>query len=94
MFFDYFIDNIAKLKITLIDDEKYILDLFKDKKIIRMSFDLTPSNPEDRETFRRLDEMLKKSGIDRGKMSFENKERDCAIGFSKCSSLKVLFFSS
>ncbi len=63
----------AFLKIDLIKEEGKIFGLLKDKLIVNLGFSIRPSNPDDREIFKRLDEMLKKSGIEKGKMQFENK---------------------
>jgi hypothetical protein len=72
-YLSYFPD-LPALKIRLMVEEGRVFNLLKDKKVVRVTFQLIPSNPDDREIFKRLDEMFHKSGIKDGKMQFDSPE--------------------
>ena len=55
-------------------EEGRVFTMLKDKKVVRVTFQLIPSNPDDKEIFKKLDEMFHKSGIEDGKMQFDNPE--------------------
>ena len=72
-YLSYFPDLTA-MKIRLMVEEGRVFTMLKDKKVVRVTFQLIPSNPDDKEIFKKLDEMFHKSGIEDGKMQFDNPE--------------------
>jgi hypothetical protein len=75
MYVSHFKD-LTTLRIQLVVEEDKALKYLRDKKIIKIKFaNLVPSNPEEMESFKKLDEMLKIAGIDKSSMQFENKKQ-------------------
>jgi hypothetical protein len=62
-----------QIQIDLIQDETKLLEDLEKKKVLHISFNLKPSNPEDEEDYRLVDNLLKKARANNAKVEIENK---------------------
>ena len=68
-----FYNTNDEIKIDLIKDETKLLEDLENKKVLHISFNLKPSNPEDDEEYRLVDNLLKKARAKSAKVEIENK---------------------
>ena len=61
-----------QIKIDLIKDESKLLKEFEKRKVLNIIFDLKPSNPEDEEDFKIVDDLIKKSKAKKARIKIEN----------------------
>ncbi len=79
-FNEFWIKNdYTDLKIEFLKDEIEIFELVKGwDRLSRASFDLVPSNPDPREDWKEVDDLIQKARAKRAKLEFENKEESLA----------------
>jgi hypothetical protein len=71
--YNSFYNTNDQIKIDLIQDETKLLEDLEKKKVLHITFNLKPSNPEDEEDYRIVDNLLKKARAKRAKVEIENK---------------------
>lgn len=73
--YDYFYKQNTTLEIDLLKDETQLLDDLENKKVIKIVFNLRPSNPETRREYELIDNLLQKARAENAEIKLENEDK-------------------
>ncbi len=73
--YNFFYDQDTTLEVDLLKDETELLDDLETKKVIRIVFNIRPSNPETRREYELIDDLLQKARAESAEIKLENEDK-------------------